>query len=52
MPKIISTQGQNHTDVILSGDKPGRRIDTTRQRSYKLTGYETLTIPTKNFREP
>ena len=37
MPKIVSTQGQNHTDVILSDDKPGWRTSTTRQRSFELT---------------
>jgi len=52
LPKIISPQGQNHTDVILSGDKPGRRIDTTRQRSFKLTDQNTLNILSQNFRKP
>jgi len=37
LPKIVSTQGQDHTDVILRGDKPGRRIKLTRKRSFKLT---------------
>ena len=30
LPKIVSLQGQNHRDVILRDDKPGRRISPTR----------------------
>ena len=38
LPKIVSRQGQNHREVILSSVKPGWRIRTTWQKSRKLTG--------------
>ena len=37
MPKILSTEGKNYKDVILSDDKPGRRISTTRENSHTVS---------------
>jgi len=44
--------GTKSQDVILSDDKSGRRIDTTRQRSPKLTFQNTQNIHSQNLREP